>query len=44
MGESVDDGGADAKSSKRTWSGHESNFGKVFEIFAIFFKFVVKVR
>lgn len=44
MGESVDDGGADAKSSKRTRSGHESNFGKVFEIFAIFFKFIAKVR
>lgn len=44
MGESVDDGGADAKSSKRTRPGHESNFGKVFEIFTVFLEFVVKIR
>lgn len=44
MGESVDDSGADAKPSKRAWSGHESNFGKVFEIFAVFLEFVVKIR
>lgn len=44
VGESVDDSGADAKSSKRTRSGHESNFGKVFEIFIVFLEFIVKVR
>lgn len=44
VGESVNDGGTDAKSSKRTWSGHESNFGKVFEIFTVFLEFIMKVR
>lgn len=44
LGESVDDGGADAKPSERARPGHESNFGKVFEIFTVFLEFIVKVR
>ena len=44
VGESVDDGGADAKSSKRTWPGHESNFGEIFEILVVFLEFIVKIR
>ena len=40
MGESVDDGGADAKTSKRARARHKSNLRDVLESFALLGEFV----
>lgn len=36
MRESINNTGTDAKASKGTRTGHESDFGNIFEVFIIF--------
>ena len=42
MGEGVDNGGADAKTSERAWARHEGNLGDVLPIVVVFLEFIME--